>query len=402
MRARLKKHYPRDHRNRARWVWVVRYVATDGTVQGNRLGYWTTDSRDRWEPRRYKGRTLPRLSESQARARMRRHDDLIEQGKQDKPDRTEWDQFIDEFVERNRGTVRDTTLGDYQAGMRVFGELSGVKSPRAVDRHTAKRFVQAAMESGRSHATVNKYLASLCRVWNSEFPSASNPFKATRTERKGGLRRLKVADRKWHRTTPEDLQALLGMCCDRWQAMILLAYTAALREAEVWNLTWDDVDLDAMTVAVNPKRDTDAIWLWVPKDYERRTLPLTPETKMALLRLGRVDGQPYVVLTPERFVRIQRQRGQGKHPNRVLNNFLRQYHTRCRWAEVPEDDFHALRKTAITNWLEAGVPPHEVQRMAGHSSVETTIRYYAKVDRAAIDRAREASVRYTRAVGHAG
>ena len=85
----------------------------------------------------------------------------------------------------------------------------------------------------------------------------------------------------------------------------------------------------------------------------------------------------------------------------MLNNFLLQYHTRCHWAAVPEDDFHALRKSCITNWLEAGVPPHEAQKMAGHSQIETTIRRYAKVDHTAIDRAREASTRYSKAVGHA-
>ena len=79
----------------------------------------------------------------------------------------------------------------------------------------------------------------------------------------------------------------------------------------------------------------------------------------------------------------------------MLTNFLRQYHTRCHWAGVPEDDFHALRKTCITNWLEDGVPPHEVQQLAGHSSIETTMKYYAKVDRSAIDRARKTSARYS-------
>ena len=79
----------------------------------------------------------------------------------------------------------------------------------------------------------------------------------------------------------------------------------------------------------------------------------------------------------------------------LLNNFIREYHIRCRWAGVLEDDFHTLRKTAVTNWLEAGVPPHEARRMADHSSIETTSRFYAKVDRAAIDRVRDVPVRYT-------
>ena len=211
--------------------------STDGTDQGDCIGYWTADSRDRWQPRPYRGRTLPRLSETQARGRLRRYDERIEQGRQDKPVSTEWSRFIDDFVDRTHGTIRDTTLADYETTLSVFGELCDVKSPRAVDQRTAKRFVQAALESGRSRATVNKYLASLRRVWNTEFPNVANPFRSTRTERKGGIRRLRVADREWHRTTPDELRALLDVCCSRWRVMILLAYTAGLREAEVWNLT---------------------------------------------------------------------------------------------------------------------------------------------------------------------
>ena len=119
----------------------------------------------------------------------------IEQGRQDKPVSTEWSRFIDAFVERTRGTIRDTTLSDYETTLSVFGELCDAKSPRAVDQRMAKRFVQATLESGRSPATVNKYLASLRRVWNAEFPNVPNPFRSTRTERKGGIRRLRVADR---------------------------------------------------------------------------------------------------------------------------------------------------------------------------------------------------------------
>jgi len=132
---------------------------------------------------------------------------------------------------------------------------------------------------------------------------------------------------------------------------------------------------------------------------------LTPQTKMALLRLPRDKECPYIVVPARRWKYV------FDHPAlvdqagfAVLNNFLKQYHARCRWAKLPEVDFHALRKTCVTNWLEGGVPPHEVQKLAGHSSVETTLKYYAKVDHSAIDRARQASTAYTmpNAGNHAG
>jgi integrase len=40
---------------------------------------------------------------------------------------------------------------------------------------------------------------------------------------------------------------------------------------------------------------------------------------------------------------------------------------------------HALRHTMVTEALEAAVPVHVVQRMAGHAAVQTTLGHYAHV-----------------------
>ena len=78
-----------------------------------------------------------------------------------------------------------------------------------------------------------------------------------------------------------------------------------------------------------------------------------------------------------------------------MNNRQRDYKATLRRAGVPVDTFHRLRKSCVTNWLEGGVPPYEVQAMAGHASVETTMRYYSKVDKTVLNRVRAASERYT-------
>ncbi len=44
-----------------------------------------------------------------------------------------------------------------------------------------------------------------------------------------------------------------------------------------------------------------------------------------------------------------------------------------------------------TYWFEQGMMPHEIQRIAGHSSIETTMKYYVGIRETMIDRARQAS-----------
>jgi hypothetical protein len=183
MRSRLKRRYPRNHRNRKRWTWVVRYVATDGTDQGDTIGYWTVDPRDSWQPKKHAGRTLPRLSERQARDRLQKYNERIERSEQDKPVATGWTLFVEAVLDRTRGTVKESSIKELRVSLDVFGELSAPQSPRAVNQRMVKRFVQQARDTGRREATVNKYLDCLRRVWNSEFPNNPNPFKSTRSER---------------------------------------------------------------------------------------------------------------------------------------------------------------------------------------------------------------------------
>ena len=58
---------------------------------------------------------------------------------------------------------------------------------------------------------------------------------------------------------------------------------------------------------------------------------------------------------------------------------------------IKDITFQNLRATCITEWLEKGMMPHEVQRLAGHSSIDTTMNYYVGIRESMIDRARQAS-----------
>jgi integrase len=48
-------------------------------------------------------------------------------------------------------------------------------------------------------------------------------------------------------------------------------------------------------------------------------------------------------------------------------------------AEIRALEFRSLRNTALTIMAESGVPITALQRIAGHSSIEVTARFYLKV-----------------------
>jgi integrase len=65
--------------------------------------------------------------------------------------------------------------------------------------------------------------------------------------------------------------------------------------------------------------------------------------------------------------------GTGIEP-RNLNRHWYRLRTR---AGLPSVRFHDLRHTCVTLLLDAGVPPHIVQAIAGHSGIQVTMSIYA-------------------------
>jgi integrase len=180
-----------------------------------------------------------------------------------------------------------------------------------------------------------------------------------------------------------------------WLLLFKLTLCTGLRKGEAMNLTWCDVDFEAKTVKVSPKSDTAATWQWHIKDAERRELPIMDEVVNLLSQLlaDQAEGCPYIFVPQARYVYIQTQRrnGQwsvrdGKNP---LNNFDRQLTAIKAKAGISDCTFHDLRRTCLSNWYKAGLRELDVMRMAGHSSFETTRKFYMGVDRTLLDKTRQ-------------
>ena len=179
-----------------------------------------------------------------------------------------------------------------------------------------------------------------------------------------------------------------------WYALIATALCTGMRRGELLNATWMDVDFEAQTIDVSPKKDTEHTWEWYIKDNERRTLPLTDDVANLLVSMQATqpEGCPYIFVPKERYDRIQQRRREGtwtvtdgKCP---LNNFNKHFNAILKKAGIDNGEFHDLRRTCITGWLRNGLKEHEVMQMAGHSDFNTTRRFYLAVSQDLVQRAR--------------
>ena len=164
------------------------------------------------------------------------------------------------------------------------------------------------------------------------------------------------------------IKQVLEACRDEAiEPFVIIALYAGLRRGEIYGLQWEDVDMEKMEFKIRHNcrwYDGKAqIMDFGKTNAARRTIPFGEEVKAALdMRLQdrrgpcvfHVNGKPYT-----------------------------EYLAKKDWSAISRLGYghdltpHILRHTAITKWLAAGMDIKEVQYLAGHASVQTTLGVYA-------------------------
>lgn len=204
----------------------------------------------------------------------------------------------------------------------------------------------------RTIASVNRELVVLRRVLNIAVRDgwiARNPFNR-------GDSLISAADenkreRVLNRDEEERLLAAVAAEPKRehLQGILLLALDCALRRGEILTLRWSDVNLDARTITVRAfncktaRRRTVAMTERVYNDLQMRWEQSRKETNSLVFG-----------------VRVT-----------VRTSFAKA----CKHAGVSDFHLHDCRHTAITRMIRAGIPPVEVMRVSGHTTLSCLYRY---------------------------
>ncbi len=152
----------------------------------------------------------------------------------------------------------------------------------------------------------------------------------------------------------DEIDGLLEACNAEDSAAFSTLLLTGLREQELCYLTRDDVILerDRESLVVRSKPG------FTPKDYEEREVPI-PSELAALLRARERDS-PWVFPSA----------GGG-----LETHLLRRLKRVAARAGVAEATLHKFRHTYATRLLENGADVVTVQRLLGHSDLDTTKRY---------------------------
>ena len=250
-----------------------------------------------------------------------------------------------------------------------------------------QQFLYARDLSPSSVKSYRKAVQSMMRwCWRRGY-RAGDPFD--------GLSQPRIAQTEIRVYSEAEVQALLDAANSKmWRARILAAVSAGLRKSEVMNLTVGDVNFEGNYISVQSKKETAYTWCWSAKNYQVRRVPLCEGLGNLLAEIiaELQPGQPYMLLSEQRYFGIQRLRAEWMDDRirtcpdenvRPWKNILA--------ATQIQGTFHDLRRTAITRWTW-NMPVQDVKKLAGHADIATTMEYYAAVSNDIILRAAKCSI----------
>jgi len=150
--------------------------------------------------------------------------------------------------------------------------------------------------------------------------------------------------------TPEERRKLLDACPEFMRPIVTAALKTGMRQGEILNLQWKEVDLAHDIISV---RNT--------KAQKLRQIPIHPELKMILDALPRKSA--YVFYSPD---------GNRLPRNGMMRDAFRKVRARLGIADLT---FHMLRHNFASELIAKGADMRTVQEYMGHSSLRMLQRY---------------------------
>ncbi len=271
--------------------------------------------------------------------------------------------FLDHI--RVHSPDKPRTLKRYEIVLQHFARLLANKTYiQAISRADIDEFKsRRSLQNGQQHRhrriaprTIN-YEVSVLRTFfyfliNERNVQMENPcarFKPLRDPKQMAGRRPPVYSK-------DELDKLMSEADQVDQAIFKTLLLTGMRELELCNVAWEDIcftkDLESIQVTGEDKED------FSPKDYEERLIPIPGSLAEILKKVPR----------RQRWVFPRRDGNRMTHLLRRLKRVADR-------VGVENATLHKFRHTYATRLLEKGCDIVTVQKLMGHSDIDTTRQY---------------------------
>jgi len=218
-------------------------------------------------------------------------------------------------------------------------------SPQMIEDYKAKR-----LQEGVTGSTVNRELGCMKHIYTKAIEwgkATENPVKRVKLFKENN-QRVRFLEKG-------EIKILLDVCPEFLKPIVIVALNTGMRQGEILNLKWDDIDLVRGIITI---RNT--------KNNETRFIPLNSVLRNTFEKLKekcKMDS-PWVFCDDE-----------GKRLSRFCNDIRRSFLKVLKEAGIKDFRFHDLRHTFASHLVMAGADIMTVKELLGHKTLEMTLRY---------------------------
>jgi integrase len=216
-------------------------------------------------------------------------------------------------------------------------------------------YVSQRLEKGAANATINRELAALKRMYNLG-------LKSERIYRKPYIPMLKEDNVRAGFFEHGEFIALRNALPAYFKPVATFAYYTGWRKQEILTLRWNQVDLNARTVRLEPGTTKNDKGRLIILDGE---LLETVKAQWEKRKVAEIPGQSPTLLCPFVF-----------HRNgNAIRDFRHCWEAACKAAGLTGRLFHDFRRTAVRNMVRAGVHEQVAMKLSGHKTRSVFDRY---------------------------
>lgn len=208
------------------------------------------------------------------------------------------------------------------------------------------------LQVGREPATVVRYMAALSHA----FTIATNEWEWIESNPLSKVSKPKEPRGRVRFLSEEERSKLLKTCkestCEHLYPIVVLALSTGMRQSEILNLKWDDIDLNRGVLTLHET-----------KNGERRAVPIVGHARECIERLSkirRIDSD-FLFYSPAK----------PKVPIFIRTPWSKA----LKEAEIEDFRFHDLRHTAASYLAMNGASLAEIAEILGHKTLQMVKRY---------------------------
>jgi integrase len=235
--------------------------------------------------------------------------------------------------------------------MAYFGDYKA----HSVGTDRVKAYVAKRLEQGAANATINRELSAVKRMYNLGLQSET-------IHRKPYIPMLKENNVRTGFFEHDEFVAFRGALPDYLQPVATFAYYTGWRKGNILTLRWNQVDLNAQTVRLNPGTTKNDAGQMIILDGE---LLETFQKQWERRKVVTIPGQSPTLLCP--FV-FHREGKLIKDPRKAWNKARK---ATGLTTKIPHD----FRRTAVRNMVRAGVNERVAMMISGHKTRSVFDRY---------------------------